>query len=129
MLSPKTSKEIEKLLKKVELTSSGIRATILSTVDGFHLVSTIMDPELQERTAAMVSSLFAIAEQIGEGVLAGSFDYNATYSTEEILITRKVNDKVLLSVITSKKTNTSLLVTILNKNASIIAEMIEDEIS
>jgi len=126
MLPDKVRDEVYNILRKIELTSTGIRSTIVSTVDGFHLVSTIPDPELQERLAAMVSSLFAISEQIGEGVLAGSFDYSATYSSEEILITRKINDKVLISVITSKKSNTSLLVTILTRYASQISDMIED---
>ncbi len=126
MLSDDLKKQIADILRRIELTSTGIRATIVSTVDGFHLVSTIPDAELQERLAAMVSSLFAISEQIGEGVLAGEFEYSATYSSEEILITKKVNDKVLISVITSKRSNTSLLVTILTRYATQIADMIGD---
>ena len=126
MLSDDLKKQIADILRRIELTSTGIRATIVSTVDGFHLVSTIPDAELQERLAAMVSSLFAISEQIGEGVLAGEFEYSATYSSEEILITKKVNDKVLISVISSKRSNTSLLVTILTRYATQIADMIGD---
>ncbi|NOZ91671.1 hypothetical protein GM182_02720 [bacterium 3DAC] len=126
MLPDNVKSEIAEILKRIELTSTGIRATIVSTVDGFHLVSTVPDTELQERLAAMVSSLFAISEQIGEGVLAGDFEYSATYSSEEILVTRKVNDKVLISVITSKRSNTSLLVTILTRYASQIADIIGD---
>ncbi len=126
MLPDNIKSEIAEILRRIELTSTGIRATIVSTVDGFHLVSTVPDNELQERLAAMVSSLFAISEQIGEGVLAGDFEYSATYSSEEILITRKVNDKVLISIITSKRSNTSLLVTILTRYASQIAEIIGD---
>ncbi len=126
MLPDNVKSEIAEILRRIELTSTGIRATIVSTVDGFHLVSTVPDNELQERLAAMVSSLFAISEQIGEGVLAGDFEYSATYSSEEILITRKVNDKVLISIITSKRSNTSLLVTILTRYASQIADIIGD---
>ena len=126
MLPDNIKSEIAEILRRIELTSTGIRATIVSTVDGFHLVSTVPDNELQERLAAMVSSLFAISEQIGEGVLAGDFEYSATYSSEEILITRKVNDKVLISIITSKRSNTSLLVTILTRYASQIADIIGD---
>ncbi len=126
MLTDELKSKIGDILRRIELTSTGIRATIVSTVDGFHLVSTIPDVELQERLAAMVSSLFAISEQIGEGVLAGEFEYSATYSSEEILITKKVNDKVLISVITSKRSNTSLLVTILTRYATQIADMLGD---
>ncbi len=126
MLAEKQKNSIREMLRKIELTSSGVRTSIVSTVDGFHLVSTIPDPELQERLAAMVSSLFAISEQIGEGVLAGHFEYSAAHSTEEVLLTRKVSDKVLLSVITSKRTNLSLLTTIMAKYAEKIAEVIGD---
>ncbi len=125
MFSASQLLEMQEELHRLQASSPDIEATVLITMDGLMLASTLPDTRDEDRVSAMSATLLALSERITLDLGRGMLEQVFLRGAEGDVLLMAVADKAVLGILSRREAKLGMLIYYMRRAAKELTHFLD----